>query len=195
MQEVAAAHKALLAAVAIDQSVQVPFELLLVSELFASGARRRNLVLNLRHAIGRQRMGHRPVRHAARVAVRLIEPLQRRQETLHARWIPAGFCDVADAELIGFELGFAAMPKKHQAESDAGQALKRLRLRKQDAADREASAGQDLLRIRGRRMARVNMANLVPQHRGHLGFVSQERQDAAREIDESARSANAFTAC
>ena len=131
-------------------------------------------------------MRRRPVRHAAAGAARFVEPRQRVQQARHALRRPAVRRDVADAELIGLELGAAAVLEEQQTQRDARRLSERLRLGHENPEHGESAAGECLVRCGFRGVTRVDMADLVAEHGRHLRFVAEERHDAARQIDVAA---------
>jgi len=99
---------------------------------------------------------------------------------------PAIRRDVAHAELIGLELGAAAVLEEQQTQRDARRLGEWLRLGHENPEHGEPAAGERLVRCGFRGVPRVDMADFVAEHRGHLRFVAEERHDAARQIDVAA---------
>jgi len=186
MQELVAADKSLLAAVAKNQPIEVALQTGGVRGRWASRCGSNGLVHPF-DAVFCGRMGQRPVGHAAARSRGLVEPAQRVEQCGNATRIPAVGGRVGDSQPVGFHLGVTTVLQKQQAKARASQPLKGLRTRRKDSRCGEAKTGAKLFGVRLGRMARINVSDLVPEYAGKLRLVAKKRQDAPRELDEAAR--------
>ena len=187
MDELPTADDAVLATVAVDDAVDLALIGGPVRGAAARSACGGDGFLNPRGAILGRWMRQRPVRHAAARPRRLIEPAERAQDAGHRLRIPPGRGAVSGAELVGFEFVLAAVTQEEQLQACPGETLQRLRLWNEHAEHAKSAAERGLLGVGRGRVPGGHVPGLMSEHGRQLGFVSKEREDAPRDVDESAR--------
>ena len=94
---------------------------------------------------------------------------------------------VSRAELIGLQFVVAAVLQEQQAERLLRDLTERPRRGHEHTKRPERDHAADRPRVLPHRMPRGDVADLVAEHAGQFGLVVEKRQDAARDVDESAR--------
>ena len=138
------------------------------------------------HAIFRLRVRLQPIRRPVAIGD-LINPRQRREKHRDLGGIPSARGRIFRAERVGLQLVLTAVFQEHGAETGLGKLAERPNLRHEDAADEHAHGCDRRPRILLRGMARGHVPDFMPEHAGQLGLIVQIRQNAARDVDVSAR--------
>ena len=143
--------------------------------------------LNFLHAVGRCWMRREPVGHTLAAAAGLVEPRERVQHARHARGIPSRARRVLTPRRSACSSSSRPYFRKSTPSAVSATPLKRPRLRHEDTEEGEADACARRLRVLLRGVTRRHVADFVTEHAGQLRLVVEERQDAARQVDVSAR--------
>ena len=190
MQEAPAAHEALARVLAIDEPVDH-------AEIFVAVAlaRARARVLprvgdGIGDALRRRRMRRQEVRRARIDAGALRAQMRvhahRGEEALGAVGVVAGARRDADADAVGLELlGAREVGERDLRFGERERA--ELRIAEQVGGDAVDQRGLARLVLADRGVAGDHMRHLVRQHRGELGVVVGERDQAAGDVELAVR--------
>ena len=131
-------------------------------------------------------MRRHPVRHAVAIR-RLRNPRERRQKRGHFVRDPIRPPAVYSAPSAS-ACSSSSRPNLRNStpRPPCARSLNGRDLRHEDAADEHAERRAHAARVLLRRVARGDVADLVPEHADELRFVVEIRQDAARDVDEPA---------
>ena len=194
MDELTAFDHALRRVVAISQPVDPGEEGIAIGDAAtdARGLRGRHGAL---HAAGRIGVGRCPFGNAGIVAAldpRIERVLHRQalQDGCHRARIIARLVEIADTEFVGFEFLRTREFQRQQLRTlQCGLAdlLPKPAIAEQDARQDGTCCAKQRIALRGGlaalRMARGDMADLVPEHAGQFGFIVHQRDQLARRVD------------
>ena len=185
MIERAAFDEALARIVAVDEAVEpagvlgVPFEELAV--------RSEEQAADVADPLGRQRVRREEPRKGGALAGEVTHLLEGREEIDHPRGVVARFPRILDAQAVGLALVVPAELQEEELDADPGDARDLSERVAEGAADGQAHLDEDHLAHLPHAVTGIDVAELVPQDDGHLGFRAHQGEDAAGEIDVSAR--------
>ena len=125
------------------------------------------------------------VRHAA--LAELVHARERSEKTRDAARVPSSLRRVLHAHTIRLALVVSPVLEKRDAHADRSDVAEGARRRHEDAEREQSKLAAGRARVLLRGMPCRDMRDLMAQHTRKLRLVVQVRQDAARDVDESAR--------
>jgi hypothetical protein len=183
-----------------DEAIDLGHELVAVAKPGAEPAGRLRPLGGAAHSIGAERVGLRPggrrtlITTTRSAGVQRGRRTERRQQAWRRGRIIAGGGDVADAEIVGFELLRAREFERQELRPLPDRLLEHLSEAAIacDGPDQDLAEGSEEAVARGRRLAllavaRRDMADFVTEHGGEFRLVVHQAEQLARDVDIAAR--------